>query len=38
MSLAIKSNMLWIVGAIVVLAILYFAMLRMSGRRAEART
>ena len=34
MSLAIKSNMLWIVGAIVALAILYFAMLRMSGKRA----
>src|SRR5689334_3393114 len=35
MSLAIKSNMLWIVGAIVALALLYFAMLRMSSRRAE---
>jgi membrane protein DedA with SNARE-associated domain len=34
MSLAIKSHMLWIVGAIVALAILYFAMLRMSGKRA----
>ena len=38
MSLAIKANMLWIVGAIVALAILYFAMLRMSGKRAEARS
>jgi membrane protein DedA with SNARE-associated domain len=37
MSHAIKSNMLWIVGAIVVLALLYFAMLRMSGKRAAAR-
>ncbi len=34
MSHAIKSNMLWIVGAVVVLALLYFAMLRMSQKRA----
>lgn len=37
MSHAIKSNMLWIVAGIVVLAILYFGMLRMTGRKAEAR-
>ena len=37
MSRAIKSNMLWIVVAVVVLALLYFAMLRMSGKRAETR-
>jgi membrane protein DedA with SNARE-associated domain len=35
MSLAIKSNMLWIVAGIVVLAVLYFAMLRMSEKRAS---
>jgi membrane protein DedA with SNARE-associated domain len=33
MSHAIKSNMLWIVGAVVALALLYFAMLRMSQKR-----
>ncbi len=37
MSHAIKSNMLWIVGAVVVLALLYFAMLRMSQKRAATR-
>jgi len=37
MSLAIKSNMLWIVGAVLVLAALYFVMLRMSEKRAETR-
>ena len=34
MAHAIKSNMLWIVAGIVVLAVLYFAMLRMTQRRA----
>jgi membrane protein DedA with SNARE-associated domain len=38
MSHAVKSNMVWVVAGIVVLAILYFAMLRMSGRKAEARS
>jgi len=37
MAHAIKSNMLWIVAGIVVLAVLYFAMLRMTQRRAETR-
>jgi membrane protein DedA with SNARE-associated domain len=37
MSHAIKSNMLWIVSAVLVLALLYFAMLRMSQKRAETR-
>ena len=36
MSLAIKSNMLTIVAGIVVLAILYFTMLRLTQRRAAA--
>lgn len=35
MSHAIKSNMLWIVAGIVVLAILYFTMMRMSEKRAS---
>ncbi|SRR5258706_2140594 len=37
LSHAIKSNMLWIVAAIVLLALLYFAMLRLTQKRTEAR-
>ncbi|MBK7641463.1 MAG: DedA family protein [Planctomycetes bacterium] len=35
MSHAIKSNMIWIVGGIVVLAVLYFAMLRLTQKREQ---
>jgi membrane protein DedA with SNARE-associated domain len=34
LSKAIKSNMIWIVAGVVVLSLLYFAMLRMSQKRA----